>query len=102
MLAGALHSGRQQAAKPERFRGGSDVQRDLETSSSSSALCSGFGCQDGVAEVSYSPGTSGWGSSDRAFKRSQGEGGGPAHLHLQIPSALALGSRYALWMRAEI
>lgn len=32
-------------------------------------------------------------SSDRAFKRSQGEGGGPAHPHLQIPSALALGSR---------
>lgn len=105
MLAGALHLGRQQAAKPERFRGGSDVQRDLETSSSSSALCSGFGCQDGVAEFSYSSGTSGWVfflSSDRAFKRSQGEGGGPAHLHLQIPSALALGSRYALWMRAEI
>lgn len=51
MLAGALHSGRQQAAKPEHFRGGPDAQRDLETSSSSSALRSGFGCQDGVAEV---------------------------------------------------
>lgn len=51
MLAGALHLGRQQAAKPEHFRGGSDVQRDLETSSSSSALRSGFGCLEEGAEV---------------------------------------------------
>ena len=27
------------------------MQRDLETSSSSSALCSGFGCQEEGAEV---------------------------------------------------
>lgn len=51
MLAGALHSGRQQVAKPEHFRGGSDLQRDLAISLSSSALCSGFGRLDGGAAV---------------------------------------------------
>lgn len=44
MLAGALHSGQQQTAKPKHFRGDSDLQRGLATSFSNSALYSGFGC----------------------------------------------------------
>lgn len=44
MLAGALHSGQQQAAKPKHFRGDSDLQRGLATSFCSSALNPSSGC----------------------------------------------------------
>lgn len=105
MLAGALHSGRQRAAKPARLRGGSDRREILQPLSPAQP------CVPVVAAWREEQQLQFWDfwiglffEFRQSLREIWGEGGvGPASPpYLQIPSALTLGNRHGLSMGSDV